>query len=95
MLAPLLAVAPIVLGLEGGWIALHLLGGGISLVILVFCAYLLPGPWRGYAAAGVVISIAAISVVTSGGTIGPAIQLAMLVVLAAIYIACVFWPHEA
>lgn len=88
-----MAVAPVVLGLHGGWVALHLIGGGLSLAILVYCAYLLPSPWRWYAAAGVIISIAAISVVTGGGTIGPAIQVAMLCVLAAIYVACVFWRH--
>lgn len=94
VLAPLLAVAPIVLGLDGAWVALHLLGGATALVILVYSAYLLPSPWRWYAAGGVIISIAAISVVTGGGSIGTAVQLVMLVVLGAIYIACVFWPHD-
>ena len=94
VIAPLLAVAPIVLGLSGGWIALHLLGGATALVILIISATVLPSPWRWYAIAGVIISIAAISVVTGGGSIGVAVQIAMLVVLAAIYVACVFWPHE-
>jgi hypothetical protein len=94
VLAPLVAVAPIALGLHGGWIAFHLIGGAITLAILVYSAYLLPSPWRWYAAAGVVISIAAIAVVTSGGAIGPIVQIAMFVVLAAIYIVCVFWRHD-
>lgn len=94
ILAPLLAVAPIILGLDGAWIALHLLGGATALVILIYSAYSLPTPWRWYAAAGVVISIVTIAVVTDGGSIGPAIQLGMLLVLGSIYIASVFWPHD-
>lgn len=94
MLAPILAVAPLVLGLDGAWIALHLLGGATALVILIVSAALLPSPWRWYAAAGVIISIAAISVVTGGGSIGTGVQIAMLAVLGAIYVICVFWPHD-
>jgi hypothetical protein len=94
ILAPLLAVAPIVLGLDGGWIALHLLGGATALVILIYSAYSLPTPWRWYAAVGVIISVVTIAVVTDGGSIGPWVQVAMLVVLGSIYIASVFWPHD-
>lgn len=94
MLAPLLAVAPIVLGLDGGWIALHLLGGATALVILIYSAYTLPTPWRWYAAVGVIISIVTIAVVTDGGSIGPAIQIGMLLVLGSIYVSAVFWPHK-
>lgn len=94
VLAPLAAVAPIILGLNGGWVALHLLGGATALVVLVLSAALLPSPWRWYAAVGVLISIVTIAVVTDGGTIGPPIQVAMLVVLGSIYVACVFWPHD-
>ncbi|MBJ7353425.1 MAG: hypothetical protein JHC98_01240 [Thermoleophilaceae bacterium] len=95
ILAPLLAVAPIVLGLSGGWIALHLLGGATALVILIYSAYSLPAPWRWYAAVGVIISIVTIAVVTDGGSIGPLVQVGMLVLLGSIYISSVFWPHEA
>lgn len=94
ILAPLLAVAPIVLGLDGGWVALHLLGGATALVILIYSAYSLPSPWRWYAAVGVIISIVTISVVTDGGSIGPVVQIATLLVLGSIYVACVFWPHD-
>jgi hypothetical protein len=41
----------------------------------------------------VLISIVTISVITSGGTIGPAVQVAMLILLAAIYLVSVFWRH--
>lgn len=92
--APLLAVAPIVLGLDGAWVALHLAGGATALAILIVSGLLLPSPWRWYAAAGVIISIATISVITGGGSIGPVIQIVMLVVLGAIYITCVFWRHD-
>jgi hypothetical protein len=94
VLAPLLAVAPIILGLDGGWVALHLLGGAAALVILVYSAYSLPTPWRWYAAVGVIISIVTIAVVTDGGSIGPWVQVAMLLLLGAIYVACVFWRHD-
>jgi hypothetical protein len=94
VLAPLLAVAPIVLGLDGGWIALHLIGGATALVILIYSAYSLPMPWRAYAAAGVIISIVTIAVVTDGGSIGPWVQVGMLILLGSIYIASVFWPHD-
>jgi hypothetical protein len=86
VIAPLLAVSPIVLGLDGGWIALHLIGGAVTLGILIFCAWHLPGRQRWAALAGVAISLVVISIVTSGGTIGPVVQVAMFVVLAAIYI---------
>lgn len=94
ILAPLLAVAPIILGLDGGWVALHLIGGATALVILIYSAYSLPAPWRWYAAIGVIISIVTISVVTDGGSIGPVVQISMLLVLGSIYVASVFWPHE-
>ncbi len=94
VVAPLMAIAPIVLGLSGGWIALHLLGGATALVILIISATVLPPPWRWYAIAGVIVSIAAIAVVTGGGTIAAGTQVAMLVVLATIYLSCVFWPHD-
>lgn len=93
--APVLAVAPIVFGLDGAWIALHLAGGATALAILIVSGLLLPSPWRWYAAAGVVISIATISVITSGGTIRPIVQIVMLVGLGAIYVASVFWPHAS
>lgn len=92
MIAPLLAVAPVALGLDGPWIALHLIGGAAALAILAYSAFTLPSPQRWWAIAGVVISIAAISVVTGGGTIGTAVQIAMLIVLGAIYMFCVFRP---
>jgi hypothetical protein len=95
VLAPLLAVTPIVLGLEGGWIALHLIGGATALVILIYSAYSLPSPWRWYAAIGVIISIVTIAVVTDGGSIGPWVQVGMLLLLGSIYVASVFWPHES
>ncbi len=94
VLAPVLAVAPLVLGLGRGWIALHLLGGATALVVLIYSAYSLPTPWRWYAAVGVVISIVTIAVVTDGGSIGPAVRAAMLMGLGSIYIASVFWPHD-
>lgn len=94
VVAPLMAIAPIVLGLSGGWIALHLLGGATALVILIISAAVLPSPWRWYAVAGVIVSIAAISVVTGGGSIGNVVQAVMLVFLGAIYLSCVFWQHE-
>lgn len=94
VLAPLLAVAPILLGLNGVWIGLHLAGGAAALVILIYSAYSLPAPWRWYAAGGAIVSIVTIAVVTDGGSIGPAVQIAMLLVLGSIYIASVFWPHE-
>jgi hypothetical protein len=94
ILAPLLAVAPIALGLDGGWIALHLIGGATALVVLIYAAYSLPSPWRWYAAVGVIISVVTIAVVTDGGSIGPWVQVGMLIVLGSIYIASVFWPHD-
>ena len=63
-------------------------------MILIYSAYSLPTPWRWYAAVGVVISIVTIAVVTDGGSIGPWVQVGMLVVLGSIYVASVFWPHE-
>lgn len=89
IVAPLVAIAPIVLGLDGGWIALHLLGGATALVILIYCCWQLRGTLRWFAFAGVAISIATISVITGGGTIGPAVQVAMLLLLGAIYITAV------
>lgn len=94
ILAPVLAIAPIILGLDGGWVALHLIGGATALAILIFSAFTLPSPWRWYAAAGTVISIVVISVVTDGGSIGPLVQIGTLVVLGSIYVASVFWPHD-
>lgn len=89
IIAPLLAVAPVALSLDGAWVALHLLGGATALAILAYSAFTLPRPQRWWAIAGVVVSISAISVVTGGGTIGTAVQVAMLFVLGAIYIFCV------
>ncbi|MGK2877143.1 MAG: hypothetical protein ACSLFF_00980 [Solirubrobacterales bacterium] len=94
ILAPLLAVAPIILNLDGPWVALHLIGGATALVILIHSAYTLPAPWRWSAAVGVVISIVTIAVVTDGGSIGPWVQVGMLLLLGAIYITCVFWRHD-
>lgn len=93
LIAPLTAIAPLVLGLSGGWIALHLAGGLIALAVLVVSGLLLPSPWRWYAAIGVVVSIATITIVTSGTAIGQAVQIGILILLGAIYIACVIWPH--
>lgn len=89
ILAPLMAVAPVVLGLDGAWVALHLLGGATALAVLAYSAFALRSPQRWWAIAGVVISIVAISVVTGGGTIGTAVQIVMLIVLGAIYVICV------
>lgn len=91
VVAPLMTVAPVVLGLSGGWVALHLIGGLASLVILVLAAALLPSPWRWYAAAAVAVSLVTIAVITDGGSIGVPIQVAMLVVLGTTYVSCVFW----
>lgn len=89
IIAPLLAIFPIVLDLSGAWIALHLAGGATALAILIFCCLQLRGRTRWFAMAGVVISIATISVITGGGTLGPAVQVAMLIVLGAIYVTAV------
>lgn len=93
VIAPLMTVAPVILGLSGGWVALHLVGGATSLVVLILAAALLPSPWRWYAAGAVAISLVVIAVVTDGGSIAAPVQIAMLVVLGTTYIACVFWPH--
>lgn len=89
VVAPLAAIAPIALSLDGGWIAVHLLGGAIALAILIYSCWKLDGMFRWFAFAGVVISIATISVITGGGTIGPSVQVLMLVVLGAIYVIAV------
>lgn len=89
IVAPLVAIAPIVLGLDGAWIALHLLGGAVSLAILAYACWRLEGRARWAALTGVVISIATISVITGGGSIGPAIQIVMLFVLGSIYVMAV------
>jgi len=94
VLAPLMAVAPIALGLDGAWIAVHLLGGGLSLLVLIYSASMLPNPWRFYAASAAIISIATIAVVTDGGSIAAPVQVAMLIVLGGTYVACVFWRHD-
>lgn len=95
IVAPLLAVAPLIADESGGvWTAMHLVGGATALAILIYTAIRLPTPWRWWAIVGVIISIAAISVVTGGGSIGTAVQVAMLIVLGGIYVTCVFWPHE-
>lgn len=89
IVSPLVAIAPIALGLDGAWIALHLAGGATALAVLIFCCWQLEGRSRWAALAGVVISIATISVITGGGSIGPAVQLAMLIVLGSIYVTAV------
>lgn len=87
LVAPILAVTPIIIGqTHGAWIALHLVGGASALGVLIYCAWHLPKRQRAIAFTGVVISIIAISIVTSGGTLGPIVQIAMLVVLGAIYV---------
>lgn len=89
--APLLAVAPLIADESGGfWTAMHLIGGATALAILIYSAIRLPTPWRWWAIIGVIISITAISVVTGGGSIGTAVQVAMLIVLGGIYVGCVF-----
>lgn len=94
MIAPLLAVAPVALDLDGGWIALHLVGGAVSLGLLIYFGWQLPSPWRWWAAGGVAISIAVISVVTGGGSLGAAVQIALLIVIGAIYVTVVFRPRQ-
>lgn len=89
-----MAVAPIALGLDGAWVALHLIGGATALVILIYSVCTRPAPWRWYAAVGVVVSIVVISVVTDGGSIGPLVQVGTLILLGSIYVASVFWPHD-
>lgn len=89
VIAPLVAIAPIALDLDGAWIALHLAGGATALTLLIYCCWRLEGRARWAALAGVVISIATISVITGGGTIGPVVQVAMLIVLGSIYVAAV------
>lgn len=89
ILAPIIAIAPIALGLEGAWIALHLIGGATALAILIYCCWQLSGTLRWFALAGVAISITTISVITGGGTLGPVVQIAMLVVLGSIYFVAV------
>lgn len=84
-----MAVAPIALGLDGAWVALHLIGGATALAILIYCCWKLNGRLRWFAFAGVAISIATISVITGGGAIGPAVQIVMLIVLGSIYVAAV------
>lgn len=91
VVAPLTAVAPVVLGLSGGWVALHLIGGATSLIVLVTAAALLPSPWRWYAAAAVLVSVIVIAVVTDGGSIATPVQVAMFFLLGGVYVACVFW----
>jgi hypothetical protein len=87
VIAPLLAITPFVIGkTEGAWIALHLIGGATALAVLIYCAWHLPKRQRVIACAGVVISIAVISIITGGGTLGPAVQVVMLAVLGAIYV---------
>lgn len=89
IVSPLVAIAPIVLNLDSAWIALHLIGGASALAILIFCCWKLEGQLRWLALAGVAISIATISVITGGGTIGPLVQIVMLAVLGSIYVAVV------
>ena len=93
VLAPVLAVLPIALDRSGPiWTASHLAGGATALAILAYCGLTLPSPWRWYTVAGVAISITVISVVTGGGSIGTFVQVAVLLLLAAIYVAVVFFP---
>lgn len=87
--APTCAVLPVAADLEGGWVALHLAGGALSLAILLWAAWRLGGTarWAAYAAIGV--SLLVIGVVTGGGTVGTAIEVALLVGLGSIYVYCV------
>jgi O-antigen ligase len=90
-----LAVMPIALGRSGGiWPFLHVTGGALALFALIVEGIRLPSPQRWYAAAGVAISIVVISIVTGGGSLGMAVQFAVLALLGAIYIAVVFWPRR-
>ena len=87
--APTCAVLPIVANLSGGWIALHLAGGAISLVILLWAAWQLPSRARWPAYAAIAISLAVVGVVTGGGTFGRLAELAMGVVLGTVYLVSV------
>lgn len=89
VLAPIVAVAPIALGLDGAWIALHLIGGAIALAILIHCCWKLNGWLRWLALIAVAVAIATISVTTGGGAIGPVVQILVLIGLGSIYIAAV------
>lgn len=92
----LMAITPIVLGLEGGiWPAVHVTGGLTALLALIVAGSRLPRTQRILAAAGVIISIVVISIVTGGGSLGTAVQIAVLIVLGAIFIYVIFWPHGA
>lgn len=90
--APLMAVAPVAFGLSGPWIALHLAGGAISLAILLYGAFVLPSPWRAYAAGAIAFSLVVIVIVTSGHSLPIPLQVAVLVLLGATYVACIFRP---
>lgn len=89
VVAPVVAILPIALGLDGAWIALHLIGGATALAILILSCWKLTGRLRWFALAGVAISIGTISVITGGGSIGPVVQIVMLIVLGSIYVTAV------
>jgi hypothetical protein len=89
-----MAVLPIALGPGGAWIAVHVAGGLMALFALVVEGIRLPGRARALAAAGIAVSLAAIAVVTGGGEIARGVQVALLVVLVAIYAAVVFWRRR-
>jgi O-antigen ligase len=81
-------------GFHGFWPFIHVTGGAMALFALVVEGLRLPSPQRWIAAAGVAISLVIISIVTGGGSVGTAVQIVVLVVLAAIYVAVVFWPRK-
>lgn len=87
--APTCAVLPIAAGLGGWWIALHLGGGALSLAILLWAAWQLPSRRRWPAYVAIAVSIVVIGVVTGGGTIGAAVEIALLIGLGAAYLYCV------
>ena len=89
-----MAITPFFVGdFHGAWPIVHVTGGALALFALVVEGIRMPSPQRWFAVAGIVISLVVISIVTGGGSIGTGVQVAVLVVLAAIYIAVVFWPR--
>lgn len=89
-----LALTPFFVGdFDGAWPFVHVAGGALALFALIVEGIRLPSPQRWHAAAGVALSIVVISIVTRGGSIGTVVQIAVLLVLAAIYVAVVFWPR--
>jgi hypothetical protein len=90
-----MAITPFFIGdFNGVWPIIHVTGGAMALFALVVEGIRMPAPQRWFALAGMIVSIAVISIVTSGGSIGTTVQVAVLVVLAAIYVAVVFWPRS-